>query len=139
MLVNSLRMCKGASEKSMVSLVIPNYESIPKMVDHLVEMKKEYKDPLYEGEYIWEAIDEAAKLIRGMVFQDTDKENIGLIVYCGYIDSGNEVKKVFHTFPTPRSGKIGESSNYHEVYLDQRFKMDILNNNEWFVEALGRI
>lgn len=152
-ILSSLRYCKGVTYNSMLSILVPSYDQIDRAIDILNSMKviskKNWdelcvysdtsKDDTHDPDrldylYACKVYEEASNFIKGIRFQDEDKELIGLIIYYGYIDDPTGAKKVFHTFPTPK--KLDKEI---DVKLAQRFDLSLLNQNEWFVETFGII
>lgn len=93
---------------------------------------------------------ECKEFLDGFQWQNEDKDILGLIFYYGYINSDHEMspdgkhsigpsatlkdgKKLFHIFPCPK-GFVGDVT----MTLGNRFNLDLLNANPWFVEEFGQ-
>jgi hypothetical protein len=137
-LLQSLRFCKGITKNSMFSVIIPSYEDINNIIDEIIYLKRinceqENEDSddmeIDDIKYMKKIYNETINFIKGMKFQDTDKETIGLMLYYGYIqDQDGSGKKVFHTFPMPKN------CLKTEMITSQRFCLGYLNKNPWFLE-----
>lgn len=144
-IVESLRFCKGITDNSLLTAILPKYEKIEEMI----EIVRAYKfttmgdyDDEDDAKYFYKSCDELVSFLKGIVFQDDDKKNIGLMIFIGFIDNGSASKddekrtaKVFHTFPIPQIDEYGNC----DIYRGNRFNIKLLNANEWYTKELGLI
>lgn len=137
----SLRYCKGINENSLLSILIPNYESISNIISYLNIMKEKSNKNIIrlmdiddEEIYTEKAHAEAINFLEGLVYAEQDKKETGLILYIGFIDNGsNKSVKVYHTFP------IEKRYSTFKYMSSNRFNLKYLNECKWFTDEFGRI
>lgn len=151
-LLKSLRHCKGITCNSMISFRLNSYYDIDACVKELTDITAQIKkdfdeyliycdslDEKYDQQYLdykysYKAHSEAIDFIKGITYRDSDKDLFGLIVFYGHIDEKGESKKLFHTFPCP----IAEDKSL-DYKVGQRFNLEMLNHNAWFLEEFHPI
>jgi hypothetical protein len=166
-LLKSLRFCKGITNNSMLSMILPSFSFLEEAVVNLGAAhniaKKNWDDLCAYGggaygggadsdeedikydtdradyNYACKVFEETSTFLQKMFYQDEDKDIMGLIVYYGYIDDSTGLHNGKKVFHTFPIPK--DHPNMSEIYmkLGPRFDLDLLNRNPWFTEEFGLI
>lgn len=141
---------KGVCSDTMLSMLLSSHDHVGELVKSLEGMfslsKHKYEDEkdffgmfsddfdadVNEYKHRYLVLKEAMDFVKGLRWQDTDKADMGLIIYYGHIrdKDGDDKefsgsKKLYHTFPCPKSREKCL------IKTGDRFDMSLLLSNPW--------